>query len=461
MSTNALDWLDDKLRALLNRKNMRGWVFLCIGYVAMTGFLLTRDYTYLEPGNTFQRVVTVLMFSLLVVLFAYPIFRRIAKANGDVGLYLLSLGGCMLLVLVRLALIEKISVDYVVYFSKWHSAMKPLTFGEAMRANVGDYTMPYMYLTYLMTRVPMPDLYVFKYVTMLFEAWLANEVVTLADISCEKESLGRSLMLYFIVLMLPSVLLNGAHWGQCDAIYTTFALYGLRTALQRKPCRAAFGFAMSFAFKLQAVFLFPILPILWCTKRLKLKHALLLVGIWAAAMLPALFCGVSVPKIIGRYIDQVNGRSEFTVNAPTMFAFVKKGLLYHVMGKNFGIAMAASAAMVLCALLWRCRERLTNANLVDAAFCMVMAVPYLLPHMSERYFFMADMLSLAYYRGERKRIYAPALVCFASFNSYLLPQQEGQPLSLETAAMLMLAALVLTGAQLAKDLMKPQEGVIP
>ena len=75
---------------------------------------------------------------------------------------------------------------------------------------------------------------------------LAYGVMKLASLRLKSE--GAQLFIFEIASILPTVVFNGAYWGQCDAIYTGFCLLGLYLCLTKKPCRGmiAFGVAISF-----------------------------------------------------------------------------------------------------------------------------------------------------------------------------------------------------------------------
>ena len=461
MRQNPLDRFDDALHALADAKP-KCWqrrVLLVVMALLVFAFLLTRSFPRLEAGNVFQLALTAALFALVGLTMMVPAYRRIARSGGSLALYLLASAACGALLLMRMAMIEKTTGDYDNFLMHWYAQMQPLSFAEAMRADIGNYTMPYRYFIWLITRVPLPDVYMFKFVTLIFEAALAREVMRLSEISRGEKSLGCSLTIYFVTLALPTVVFNGAFWGQCDAIYTLFALYGLRAALEGKPYRSAAGFGLSLAFKLQAVFLFPILPVLWAMRKLRVKHALTVLGAWAAAMLPALLCGRPFMSTISVYFTQMEDSMELVRNAPSIFQLFESSEMNPWMFSNWGIAMGMGAAIVLCLLLWRCRDRLTPGLLLDGAFLMALCVPFLLPHMHERYFFMADMLAMVYFAGRFRRVYAPTLVILSSFNSYLfflqylhtfVPQVIG--------ALAMLLVLVLVGAGMMRDLQGTKAG---
>ena len=451
MNRNPLDRLDDALHGLADARLKRWQRLALLGAMAalLFGFLLTRSFPRLEGNQFVQLAAIAALFTFVGLLFMQAAFSSISRFEGSLALYLLAALGCVMLLLMRLSMLEKETGDYTYWLTKWYTEMKPLGFGQAMRAEIGNYTMPYRYFVWMIAQIPLPDLYLFKFVTMLFEAALAREVMLLSEMNAGEPSLGRSLSIYFITLALPTVVFNGAYWGQCDAIYTLFALCGLRLALENRPHRAAIGFGLSLAFKLQAVFLFPILLVLWGMKRLKVKHVLTLWGAWLAAMVPALLCGRSFAGVLSPYFSQMNDSMELTRNAPSIFQLFDSSEMNPWMFSNWGIAMALGAAVVLCMLLWHCRNRLTPALVIDAAFLMVLVVPFLLPHMHERYFFMADMLSIVYFAGNGRRVLAPALTVLASLNCYLRYFQGGSafmPSSLDS--LLILAVLVGVGAEL-------------
>jgi Gpi18-like mannosyltransferase len=64
------------------------------------------------------------------------------------------------------------------------------------------------------------------------------------------------------VLFTPTVILNSSFWGQADAIHTTFLLACLYFLVTRREIPAFIAFGVAVAFKLQAIFLAPLLLIL-------------------------------------------------------------------------------------------------------------------------------------------------------------------------------------------------------
>ena len=79
----------------------------------------------------------------------------------------------------------------------------------------------------------------------------------------EREWVGC--LAYCAVLLSPIVFLNSAAWAQCDAIYSDFALLAILHLERKQYTRAMCFLGVSFAFKLQAVFVLPIFLFVYFT----------------------------------------------------------------------------------------------------------------------------------------------------------------------------------------------------
>ena len=120
--------------------------------------------------------------------------------------------------------------------------------------------------------------------------------------------------------------------------------------------------------------------------------------------------------------------------------------------KTLGYLFAAILVLGVIYTLIAGRYELDAERIVTAAVVFVLLVPFVLPGMHERYFYLADVLTvvLAFYRP--RLWYVPLLVQAASLLSYLpflfweMPHRPFVDLRLLTT--LMLAALLVTGYRL-------------
>ena len=85
---------------------------------------------------------------------------------------------------------------------------------------------------------------------------------------------------------------------------------------------------------------------------------------------------------------------------------------------QIAICAAALYLVNLLALTWIRRRRLNDRAVLCLALLMAIGIPFLLPHMHDRYFYPADALSLALAFGMPGLLLTAPLVDFASFLGY-------------------------------------------
>ena len=107
------------------------------------------------------------------------------------------------------------------------------------------------------------------------------------------------------------------------------------------------------------------------------------------------------------------------------------------------------------------RERLDRQASFAMAVVLAIGVPFFLPHMHERYFFLADMLTLCWACMDRRRIPVCVLAAGSSLACYIVYLRlkysvivtvGGQRFVMAVEAAMMLAALVLAAVELARQL---------
>ena len=202
---------------------------------------------------------------------------------------------------------------------------------------------------------------------------------------------------------------------------------------------AAASFALSLAFKLQAVFILPIVVVLWADRKLRLSDALVFLGTLVLTALPALLGGKSIGALLSIYTAQTGLYTGLTYNAPSFFALMNTtGLDVYAYG-HFGMALAFGVCALLVSAGVKRAGRMTRAGYLCLALLLPLAIVFFLPRMHERYFYLADILSVALAAYDKKAAPVCALAVFASFSCYWETL-----FSLPVCALMMLAALILT-----------------
>ncbi len=425
------DW-DDRLRGALTAQAGAGAAvaLAALTCAAFFALLCTRAFPSLAGAGAGVRVATLLALCLpLLAMLAFAL--RAARQNGW-GLLpcAAACAACALAMLLRLCFIERSSGDYDIYFSHWMAELGAGSFSEGMRKNVGEYNVLYQYILFATSRLPVQPLYALKAVSFVGDAFLAGAVARL----CARD--GRdSVGALCVALLLPSIALNGGMFCQCDSLFAGCALWGLAHALEGRRRASAACYALSLAFKLQAVFALPMVAVLWAGKRLRLSDALTFLLTLLATALPALLGGKSAADLLRVYVSQTGLYTGLTYSAPSFFGLLNtQGLDVYAYG-NFGMALAMGACALLVARGMTRAPRMGKAEHVYLAAEIALVVVFFLPRMHERYFYLAVVLALCC--AARDRRFAPALA-LAETASLACLWDMG--LSLSACSAMMLAA---------------------
>ncbi len=457
----ALDWVDAKLRGWLDGST--GWVQIGVfGALVVAAFYVIAGNCRYEICDTYSPyeveglVRTIAnLFTGLFAITLVGLFVKMKRQKASTALFILMAAVWVCTMIVRISLLDFVSGDYEEFLSGWVYRMQDDGFAGSISVNFGDYTPPYLYFVFLISRFAWPDLYLIKLVSIAFDYLCAYFVMRL--VSLKYKSLLVQLSAMMLTLWAPTVLFNGAYWGQCDSIYTSFAVGGLYFALAKKPWRAMACFGISFAFKLQAVFLLPMMLPLFGMRRISLKHVLMLPLAYVAMMAPALLAGKPVDGILEVYRTQIGNYPQLTNNAASVFTLMPGVISYRIF-YNLGIYLTLSVSVLFCGFLYAKGRKITNDIALAAALTLAMAMPLLLPCMHERYFFIADVLAVAYLVCNPKRWYIACSMLFASFVMYY--HGEGGEvlgvLSIPLVAMLLVVMTGLSAMHVARDLRAQQ-----
>lgn len=319
----------------------------------------------------------------------------------------------------RIFLLDHETYDYLDFLSHWAAYFREHGGLAAIGDPVGNYNVPYLYFLALISYLDLPDLYLIKLFSVLFDVLLAWAGARLARCVTPKESL-KPTVVFCLLLFLPTVVLNGAYWAQCDAIYAALCLHALACALERKGPASVLLLSLAFAFKLQAIFLVPLWCVLWYRGNLKFRQFFLFPAGFLAAVLPAMLSGRSLVDILNIYLDQTGTYPALTLNAPSVFSLIPYGVqVNEALFAKLGILAAFVLVFQLLGGFFPRRKAISDEMLVLLAAVMALGVPYFLPHMHERYYMLAEVLTLLLAVLAPRRYLLPALlVQTASLGGY-------------------------------------------
>jgi len=337
------------------------------------------------------------------------------------------------------------TLDYQDWIRVWLSALREKGawngLGEAIWSC--NYNVPYLYILALISKSEVYDLYLVKLYSILFDvltAWVIMKIVGVF-----RKVPAVRLTAFIGVLWLPTVFLNGAMWGQCDVIYAFFAMLGIYLVLTDRPGWSVAAIAVSISFKLQGIFLLPAYFAFFIAGRMKIKHWLIFPGVYILTILPAVFAGRSFWELLTLYYNNTSTIGDgLNYNSSSMYALFDFTALENGPASRIGILCAAFFCAAVFVWLFLRRGEINDRVLLGVCLAFCIGVPFFLPHMHDRYFFMADVLAFALAVTDPITAPIPILVTFGSFLGYhaYLKMRFLMPMRWGGAAMAL--ALVLT-----------------
>lgn len=309
-----------------------------------------------------------------------------------------------------------------------------------------NYSPPYLYLMALVSPLVavMSKVSVIKFLSIVGTGLLALASAQLLRSAARGQRTEAVLRL----LLLPSVVLNAPCLGQADMFWSAACVMAVACAIDRKPVAMLAWFGLGVAFKAQAVFLAPFVLLCLVRQRTPVRYWGLPVLVFTASMLPAALAGWPVADLGTIYIRQAEWNPGFISTAANPWALVQ--LLAPVAGTHWlwvGHVAAAAAALAYVAAF---RRREANAvDLIALALLSASLMPFLLPKMHERFFFLADVLAflLWFVRQDRPSMLIFFLVQGASVLA-LIGMMLEMPLAPAVGSVMVLSAMLLLLKQL-------------
>ncbi|HET6504565.1 MAG TPA: hypothetical protein VFG87_27770 [Amycolatopsis sp.] len=309
------------------------------------------------------------------------------------------------------------SGDYRAYFLPWYDFIAQNGGFAALKDNFSNYNVPYLYLVAALTYTPIPALVAVKLIPVFFDlvlGFFTYRIVALRYPASWWPTLASA-----VVLFLPTVVMNSSWWAQIDASYSSLALGGLYFLMRRRPWLACLFFGLAISFKLQAIFIFPLLLLAVLRKYVPWRALLIVPAVYIALDLPALLLGANPRDLLLVYVTEAGTYDQLTLNAPNVYQFFPSGSSSEVI-RIAGVVVTGALVLGLIIPIVVKRLALTPIRLVLAGTVSVLLVPYFLPGMHERYFYLADALTVvSAFWLPRRLWYVPVLDQFASAFSYL------------------------------------------
>jgi len=277
------------------------------------------------------------------------------------------------------------------FFVPWMNTVQER--GLASLSGDFGYTPPHIYLMYVASvLVPwIGTVAAIKLINLPFIAILSVAIYHIVLIA--SESRRRAVTAGALLWIVPTPLVNAFAWGQFECLYAAFLALFVLFAIKKAPVAAASMFGLSLAFKPQAIFLLPLLLYLILSKQMKVWHLVCVPMMYLLMMAPAVIAGRRWLDLVNSvYVGPFEALSVLSMSAPNPWKIVGGlQLVDYRTGLLIGTAAAGLAGLVIAVGALRLEPNARTVVLVAALSSALM--PYLLPKMHERYFFVADVMT--------------------------------------------------------------------
>lgn len=286
--------------------------------------------------------------------------------------------------------------DYVDFLRPWLLELRergPSIIGTPFA--YANYHPPYLYLLWFFSLFIPDNLSVVKLLSLLGDVALAGGVyVIIRQVLPRrpyKAAIGAG-----IAMLLPTVMINSAMWGQCDALYSAFLMYAVGFVLRRKLGWAWVMFAVAIAFKTQGLFLLPFMAyVSWCYRHWKgMVYGMFTGG--ALLGMPLLF-GITLQQLVPYYMKDFQpmwGRLRLSWWCPNLMSWFPNS--QYDLWRAFGLVLFALLLVAACYFGWRRWFASSSTALLALAATSCMTATFVLPQVHGRYYFPAEILLFTY-----------------------------------------------------------------
>lgn len=277
--------------------------------------------------------------------------------------------------------------DFALYLMPWMDIIRERG-AASMSAEFSAYTPPYIYLLNIASLIEpvFGTVVAVKLINVPFFVAIALGVGAIVIEATDDQ--GRGKVATAVSFVVPTVLVNAFAIGQADVIFTSLLVGFVLSAMRDKPAHAGLAFGLAVSFKLQAMFLSPLLVYLLLAKQMRIRDILLIPLVFVAMMTPAAMAGRPWTDLVTIYFAQASFAHELSLNAPNPWWFLRS--MDYTIGVIAGLIAGAVAGTTIIFSAIRSRGHILMIATVCAA-----VMPYVLPKMTARYFFVADVLVLA------------------------------------------------------------------
>ena len=306
----------------------------------------------------------------------------------------------------------------MVEYIRWYDFLVKHGRINAFSENFASYSPASLYLISFVSLFSwIPKILAIKSISYLFELSGAFAVYQILRFETGNKLSASFGAVFF--LLLPSNFLESGVWGQCDIVFTSFLIWMAYAVLKNKSWSAMLLFSIAISFKLQAIFTAPLLIILLFKQKIRWYQLIVIPVIYCASFIVPFIKGRPLSDLINIYQGQINTFPSLSMNAPNPYHLLSWYIHYDERIVIAGVGFACIIVLLLAG--WRIIKKtitIPRDFLYDLAMFSFL-IPFLLPKMHERYFFVTCVFIMLLSLLDRKMLIPAILIQASSTLSYL------------------------------------------
>ncbi|MBA4048947.1 MAG: hypothetical protein C0476_10445 [Sphingomonas sp.] len=311
-----------------------------------------------------------------------------ARIRGSVMAVILLFGANWHIALFPLVTTD-IANDYIPWFDHIVGAGMVTAFAKPF----GAYSPPYLYLLALATPLKglIADVVIIKIVAMMGN--LAAAVAFWRLLRALR--IDDAPRLALCLLALPSLMINAAMLGQSDAMYIAPVLMAISAVMERRHRAMLAWCGLALAVKMQTVLIGPFILVILVARQVPFRYWLITPATYILTLTPAWAAGWPIDDLLTIYFRQATTFNDLARNAPNIWMVASE------LGFNGNVVVGLASVSAIGAIATYLARYIATARnfspemLLRLALLAPLMVAGLLPKMHERYFLLADILSVA------------------------------------------------------------------
>jgi len=295
-------------------------------------------------------------------------------------------------ILFRIFFINIKSDDYLLFLNNWWNKINEYGGFNSLKYTIGDYPDSYMFLLCIGTSITKNSLIFIKVLSAIFDILIFLFGYKIIKYFSKEDANKYS----WILILLPGILVNSAILSQCDSIYTAFVLAFIYYILKNHNKLALSFLGIAISFKLQSLFIAPVILYLIATKKIKIYDLFFIILGFLLPFIPTILIGKGLIENIKILMFQTSEYNYFVKSCPNIYS------LFLLNYKQINIFLKYSLAIIVGIIaifisLHKYKDEYNDTTFIYKSFLISTIVVFLLPSMHDRYFYLANILGIIYY----------------------------------------------------------------